>query len=299
MLCKYLQEIKRNDGSIATVPCGICLACRVNKKTFWTNRIQYDVASLARKGIGSSFVGLSINDDNLQNILGREKESLQKIIKRLRQHSPIKFSHFSVFEYGDKTHRPHFHCILIGVPTELSAPLLRKAWKYGFSTSEPVTSGRIRYVVDYLDYTSPQAKETFRSKGITEPFNLHSNGIGKSLFDSQLELIMDTGHYLHQNKPFPLTPYWLDKLGVPLSSRISDSVKLEKILADFRRSGFKSYSDYRLHTATQQEIISFNRSRSRLSPKFGFTPPSSSFLGSSHSPSRISEVDIYSLLEVN
>lgn len=299
MLCKYMHDVKRNDGSIAKVPCGVCLSCRINKKTFWTNRIQSDVASLARIGIGSSFVGLSIDDDNLININGKEKESLQKVIKRLRQRSPIGFSHFSVFEYGDKTHRPHFHSILIGVPTELSTSLLRQSWKFGFTTCEPVTSGRIRYVVDYLDYTSPQAKESFRSRGITEPFNLHSNGIGKSLFNSQLELIMDTGHYLHKNKPFPLTPYWLDRLGVPLSSRISDLAKLKMILADFHRSGFHNYGDYRRHTATQQEIVAYNRARSRLSVKYGFTPPSSSFLGSLHSPSRISEVDINSLLEVN
>lgn len=299
MLCNYMHDVKRTDGSIAKVPCGICLGCRINKKTFWTNRIQSDVASLARKGIGSSFVGLSIDDDNLSNIVGKEKESLQRVIKRLRENSPIKFSHFSVFEYGDKTHRPHFHSILIGVPTEVSTPLLRKSWKFGFSTSEPVTSGRIRYVVDYLDYTSPQAKESFRSQGITEPFNLHSNGIGYSLFDSQLEMILDTGHYLHKNKPFPLTPYWLDKLGVPISSRISDPAKLKMILADFYRSGFHSYVDYRRHTATRQEIVAYNRARSRLSVKYGFAPPSSSFLGSSYSSSRISEVDIYSLLEVN
>lgn len=298
MICKYLHSVKKKDGQIVQVPCGICLACRVNKKTFWQNRIQSDVSQLSRRGIGSSFVGLSIDDDNILKIVGNEKTELQKIIKRLRQHSPIKFSHFSVFEYGDNTHRPHFHSILIGVPTELSAPLLRKSWKYGFTTSEPVTSGRVRYVVDYLDYTSPQAKDSFRSLGVTEPFNLHSNGIGHSLFDSQLELILDTGHYLHKGKLFPVSTYWLDKLGVPISSRLSTPDSLKKLYEDFSRSGFKTYKDFRFHTATQQEIISFNRQRSKLSVKFGFTPPSSTFLGSSHSSSVISDDEINSLLGV-
>lgn len=298
MICKYLHSVKQKDGQIVDVPCGICLACRINKKTFWQNRIQSDVSYLARRGIGSSFVGLSVDDDNMSKIVGSEKSELQKIIKRLRQHSPIKFSHFSVFEYGGKTHRPHYHSILIGVPTELSAPLLRKSWKYGFTTSEPVTSGRVRYVVDYLDYTSPQAKESFRSRGITEPFNLHSNGIGFSLFDSQLEFILDTAHYMHKGKIFPVSTYWLDKLGVPLSSRLPSPEVEKRIYEDFMRSGFKSYTDYRFHTATQMEIISYNRQRSKLSVKFGFTPPSSTLLGSSYASSVISDDEINSLLEV-
>lgn len=279
MLCNYRHFRKSKDGSISLVPCGTCLACRVNKKTFWTNRIAYDVMYYNRLGYGSTFAGLSIDDNHLNSYRSVVKEDLQKVIKRLRHYSPIKFKHFSIGEYGSDSQRPHYHSILIGLPTEISKDVLRKSWTYGFTTAEPVTSGRIRYVVDYLDCTSSQGRKTFEDLGVEPPFNLHSNGIGSSLFDSQLDFIMTTGHYLSKGKLQPLTPYWLDKLGVPLNVRCLSTADLKSMLTKAKALGFKDFQAYQVDQAHTQELALYNRQINRLSPRYGHKPSRSSDYG--------------------
>lgn len=293
MLCNYRHLRKSKDGSISLVPCGTCMACRVNKKTFWTNRIAYDVMYYNRLGFGSTFAGLSIDDNHLNSCRSVVKEDLQKVIKRLRFHSPIKFKHFSIGEYGDDSQRPHYHSILIGLPTEISKEVLRKSWDYGFTTAEPVTSGRIRYVVDYLDCTSKESKDTFERLGVTPPFNLHSKGIGTSLFESQLDFILTTGHYLSKGKLQPLTPYWLDKLGVPSNVRTLSISQLNDILNKARSSGFNSFKAFQSDLAHTQELALYNRQINRLSPRYGHKPARALDYGSSVRSSLPSADDIF------
>lgn len=271
MICTHKHQIK-SDGQIYLVSCGNCLPCRVNKKTFWQNRIAYDVMFMNRKGFGSTFAGLSIDDNHITSNYSLVKKDLQDVIKRLRHHSPIKFKHFSVGEYGNDSKRPHYHSILIGVPSELSSDVLRKSWKFGFTTADPVTSGRIRYVVDYLDFCSSEGKKTFESLGLVPPFNLHSNGIGQSLFDSQRDLIFDTGHYLSRGKLFPLTTYWLDKLGVPLRNRLPTVEQLTEYKNKAAKYGYKSLQAYQVDKSHTAELIAYNRQISRLSPRYGSVP---------------------------
>lgn len=271
MICTHKHFIK-SEGELYPVPCGSCLPCRINKKTFWQNRIAYDVMSMNRIGFGSTFAGLSIDDNHITSNFSLVKKDLQDVIKRLRHHSPIKFKHFSVGEYGDNSKRPHYHSILIGVPTELSSDVLRKSWKFGFTTADPVTSGRIRYVVDYLDSCSAEGKKTFESLGLVPPFNLHSNGIGQSLFDSQRDLIYDTGHYLSRGKLFPVSTYWLNKLGVPLRNRIPTPEQLAEYKNKALKYGYKSLEAYQVDKAHTAELIAYNRQISRLSPRYGSVP---------------------------
>lgn len=271
MICTSKFRIK-SEGEIYEVPCGSCLPCRINKKTFWQNRIAYDVMAMNRKCLGSTFAGLSIDDSHLTTHFSLVKDDLQKVIKRLRHHSPIKFKHFSIGEYGDESKRPHYHSILIGVPSELASGVLRKSWNKGFTTAEPVTSGRIRYVVDYLDCVSSEGKKKFESLGVVPPFNLHSNGIGQSLFDCQRDMIMETGHYVSKGKLLPVSQYWLNKLGVPMYARSPTYEQLQSYLTEAKIRGYTSLEAYQADKAHTAELIAYNRMISRLSPRYGKVP---------------------------
>lgn len=271
MRCLHMFQIKNRLNETKFVPCGSCLACRVNKKTFWQNRIAYDVVSANNKGFGSTFLGLSLEDSHLKDGL-IHKEELQKFFKRFRKVCPYPMKHYSIGEYGDKGKRPHYHAILIGCPTEIAAPLARKAWNFGFTTADPVTSGRIRYVVDYLDCTSPYAKKCFEDLGLVPPFALNSNGIGESLFEAQHDCIMDTAHYVSRGKYFPVSEYWLNKLGVPISARKSFAGNaLKRALDDYKLHGknFSSFEAYAYDCSFQQQLAKYNAQINKLSPKYG------------------------------
>lgn len=79
----------------------------------------------------SAFVTLTYSDDNLPRCLGDEPtlapEHTQGWLKRLRSRSsPSRFRFYLVGEYGDNTHRPHYHVMLFGFPTCLRGRTMRR-----------------------------------------------------------------------------------------------------------------------------------------------------------------------------
>ena len=70
----------------------------------------------------SAFVTLTYSDDQLVRTLGDFPtlcpEHPQAFLKRLRARvAPARFRFYLVGEYGDQTHRPHYHLVLFGFPT--------------------------------------------------------------------------------------------------------------------------------------------------------------------------------------
>lgn len=108
-------------------PCGQCDPCRHNRRRVWAHRIQLE----AMTHEASSFVTLTYSDDSLPRCLGDEPtlapEHVQLWLKRLRARvSPERFRFYLVGEYGDNTHRPHYHAILFGFPTCSRGRTLRR-----------------------------------------------------------------------------------------------------------------------------------------------------------------------------
>lgn len=46
------------------------------------------------------------------------KDHFQKFMKRLRRDLDTPIKYFSCGEYGDKSFRPHYHAIILGVPND-------------------------------------------------------------------------------------------------------------------------------------------------------------------------------------
>lgn len=136
MLCRnpYMQ-------SGLAFGCGQCMQCRINNRRHWANRLLLESTSHEF----NSFVTLTYSDETLPQTCGcktcqgkhpagtlRPKDA-QLFIKRLRYYlneNNRQCRFYLVGEYGDNTHRPHYHAILFGV-AEIEMELVQKAWPYG------------------------------------------------------------------------------------------------------------------------------------------------------------------------
>jgi len=98
----------------------------------------------------SCFITLTYNDEHLPNPPEISKRELQLFLKRLRKAIyPRSFRYYCVGEYGDKSHRPHYHGILFGIgPTE--EEVIGKCWGKGFVQVGTAEVDSARYVAGYV-----------------------------------------------------------------------------------------------------------------------------------------------------
>lgn len=93
-------------------PCGRCEPCLGARQQVWSHRLQLE----AMCHESSTFVTLTYADDRVPRTVDEvptlAPEDVQKFLKRLRHAGSFRF--YLVGEYGDKTHRPHYHLVLFG-----------------------------------------------------------------------------------------------------------------------------------------------------------------------------------------
>ena len=175
------------------IPCGQCLGCRLKRKRDWAIRMLHE----AKLHENNTFVTLTYNDDNLPDSL--DKTHFQLFMKRLREHyEPYRFRFFASGEYGEKTQRPHFHCILFGLNFDdkylwtirggfelYRSSLLESKWRYGQCMLAEVNYDTVSYVAKYTTkkITGPQADDYYEGK--TPEFSLMSRkpGIGRDYYE--------------------------------------------------------------------------------------------------------------------
>lgn len=97
-----------------TIPCGQCIACRINYSQQWAERCY--VESLNHEK--NCFLTLTYDDEHLPfSEFGYPtlvKRDIQLFMKRLRKAIDCKISFYCSGEYGDTTFRPHYHLLLFG-----------------------------------------------------------------------------------------------------------------------------------------------------------------------------------------
>lgn len=139
-----------------TVPCGKCIGCRLEYSRKWAIRCMHEASMHDR----NCFVTLTYSDEFCPEHL--IKKDLQKWQKRLRKmvNLPIRF--FSCGEYGETTHRPHYHALVFGwsppdrellfvsngLPVYRSK-MLEKSWPFGIVSIGEVTFESAAYVARY------------------------------------------------------------------------------------------------------------------------------------------------------
>lgn len=177
--------VLKERGTEIEVPCGHCMACRIQYTREWTARVMAETIDQ----INSHFVTLTYRPE-LQPY-GLIPDDLTAFLDRLRYYNG-KFRYYAVGEYGEKNKKPHFHLcywpekqIQFGKQVERglwASPTIGKAWTAGYnSVSHRLEIASAGYVVGYV------RKKLGTSQYITDdgeilqaPFARMSLGRGKN-----------------------------------------------------------------------------------------------------------------------
>lgn len=149
------------------VPCGHCLGCLTDRSALWSRRLAIEYLDNDCRAL---FVTLTYRNADVpvcESGLTLDKRDCQLFLKRLRKEfSGIRIRFFLTGEYGDKTHRPHYHAILFGLTDEnfpdkrilyyndlhqpiFTSPSLEKLWSKGIISFGAVSQHSINYVARY------------------------------------------------------------------------------------------------------------------------------------------------------
>lgn len=146
------------------LPCGRCIACRINKASEWANRVIHE-SSYVDDGC---FITLTYAPESCPSDYSLRKKDFQNFLKRLRiwisRHDEGCIRAFlGCGEYGDKRGRPHYHLLLLGwspkdlvfhhtsysgMPVYTSA-IVERLWARGFAPVGTLTSRSAGYVARY------------------------------------------------------------------------------------------------------------------------------------------------------
>ena len=153
------------------LPCNKCPSCKLRKAKEWALRCWHE----SQMHDASCAITLTYEDKHMPDYENLDHRDFQLFIKRLRKKiclyttdregesvcaNPI--SYFMCGEYGDKTHRPHYHVILYGhYPSDaeyiytknghryFKSETLLKLWKKGFADFTNVSYQNSGYIARY------------------------------------------------------------------------------------------------------------------------------------------------------
>lgn len=147
------NPLKGQDDPLQ-LPCGKCNGCRADQAMEWAVRLYHE--SLLHKQC--SFLTLTYDDDHLPDDGKINKRHLQLFFKRMRR-AGYKLRYFACGEYGEQTHRPHYHAIIFGQDfinekSDLSADLyenlrVTRLWGHGQVVIGTPSPGAFFYVAGY------------------------------------------------------------------------------------------------------------------------------------------------------
>ena len=257
-----------------SVPCGMCLNCRVDKQNSLIDRAEWEYINY---GCGA-FVTFTFDDAHLNQYQfidskdGKLKATLSrkcgkdflnrlnKLVKKFCKEIGVTplcrpdYKYILSGEYGDKFKRPHFHALFFGLDFAFCKRLFWRAWKgYGQIQVNPIRAGGIKYATKYItSQTFGYLK--FYQYGyhhLEAPYSVHSTKFGEGLYKSQISYIKNhNGNYRWHNTDRPLPKYYKDKY-LLLSSRSEEYLqkkykqKCNKIYNLYNHK-IQNYNDFKL-----------------------------------------------------
>lgn len=151
---------------IVELPCGKCQECLKSKIMEWSKRIKKELSYHKTNYV------LNLTYDN-NNIKKLNKRDLQLFFKKLRKKYTVRY--FYIGELGEKTKRPHYHCIMFGLekpkdiieskrPTkrgnkQYESAEIEKIWGKGLITLNIAEKSEINYLFKYM--MKDKAKKDF------------------------------------------------------------------------------------------------------------------------------------------
>nr|UXQ88045.1 MAG: replication initiation protein [Microvirus sp.] len=104
-----LKQLPGRDSNLQ-LPCNKCPSCKLRKAKEWAMRCWHE----SQMHDESCFVTLTYRDKDLPAYEDLDHRDFQLFLKRFRAGTGLKCKYFMCGEYGDETHRPHYHVMLFG-----------------------------------------------------------------------------------------------------------------------------------------------------------------------------------------
>lgn len=153
-----VQFSEKRDHRQIEIPCGQCIGCRINRQQMWAFRCLAE-ASLHRH---NWFATLTYSPEALPPYGELRHRDWQLFAKRVRRRVG-RFRYLMCGEYGEQTHRPHYHALIFGLdipdierysvrrgyPVFRSA-ILSELWGRGLCEFGTVTPQSARYCAGYV-----------------------------------------------------------------------------------------------------------------------------------------------------
>lgn len=237
-MCTNLRSMKNDLGYIKYVPCKyLCTECRNMRREDFAQRLKFEYKNYNYLG---AFITLTYRDSELPVLLPEGsaivgsffgnippafgstllRSDLSKFTDNMQKRLHRRFGRSGKYigfgDYGSDSHRPHFHLIYIGCPCDRSYVL--DTWSKGQVKVLPITSGRIRYVLDYINKDPIFPDSKYELYGDFEPpFYHYSKGLGfeeiyrlheKGMFDD-----FGVVQFGDSGRMYKLPDYLIKKLG--------------------------------------------------------------------------------------
>lgn len=206
------------------LPCGRCPGCLLNHSRQWRDRC------VAESFYHSHNLFLTLTYDDIHVPIGPSgnltlrKKDLQDFWKRLRYFG-YEFRYFCCGEYGDETHRPHYHALVFGLDLpditlneygHLESDVLTSIWKNGMVSIGEFNEATAGYVSRYTYKKAFKDLQLFYDSFQVDPeFTEMSRrpGIGSQFFEDHGRFLYENGKFSYATsdggKSLYSTRYWL------------------------------------------------------------------------------------------
>lgn len=149
---KHQCKPYERDGIVFTtytvkVPCGKCLLCLNSKRMNWLMRIESEHVKTEMPY--QWFLTMTYNERKVPRKNGVRtlyKRHPQLFFKRVRK-AGHQVKYILVGEYGSRTERPHYHCIIW---TTASHEVIDRAWNYGHVHYRNISRESVLYTLKYI-----------------------------------------------------------------------------------------------------------------------------------------------------
>lgn len=236
MLCKRPIAVGEARNRVG---CGRCLPCTINKRRAWTARMLLEGWDKP-----CSFVTMTYDEKrvpyNADGHMTLAPDDLRAWLKDAWDVASFRF--FAVGEYGDRTHRPHFHAILFGLDPLQAEQLLEETWKDGLTHvgefNEKSAAYCARYVTKkltgarnannpHLNGRYPEFARMSRNPGIGADAADRIADTMRTMYGSTSLLEFENGdapfQFRHQGRKWPLDRYMVNRirkrLNLPLTRK--------------------------------------------------------------------------------
>lgn len=221
------------------VPCGQCIACRLNRASDWAVRIMHE-----KKMVGSAcFITLTYDQEHVPWVSDKHatlvKRDVQLFLKRLRKElEPAKIRYYLCGEYGEQYGRPHYHIIVFGLSKDNAERIVPLVWRFGLVHIGDVTFDSAAYVARYCTkLLTGKKKEWYSERNILPEFSLMSRrpGIGATWLEKYGNEVKTHHNVIVKGKKMCPPRYYKDRVYDQVDRDIVRNSIVDKIVAKIKQ----------------------------------------------------------------